>query len=169
MIRANILAEVCKPVKKATTAVVLTHNIDFLFVQSILLSRLHSIGHPKLTIFADASCSTSSYNQQFELLSGLGQRYRVVPLDLGNGRRFHPKAIFLAGPDGASLAIGSGNLTHGGWSCRQRDLGHLRISRRRRTGSRSLPRVSADNFSVRSGFGCDPRLGDGSFHTGQLG
>ena len=116
MIRANILAEVCKPVKKATTAVVLTHNIDFLFVQSILLSRLHSIGHPKLTIFADASCSTSSYNQQFELLSGLGQRYRVVPLDLGNGRRFHPKAIFLAGPDGASLAIGSGNLTHGGWS-----------------------------------------------------
>ena len=110
MIRANILAEVCKPVKKATTAVVLTHNIDFLFVQSILLSRLHSIGHPKLTIFADASCSTSSYNQQFELLSGLGQRYRVVPLDLGNGRRFHPKAIFLAGPDGASLAIGAATL-----------------------------------------------------------
>lgn len=32
------------------------------------------------------------------------------------GRRFHPKAIFLAGPEGGSLAVGSGNLGHGGWS-----------------------------------------------------
>jgi hypothetical protein len=40
----------------------------------------------------------------------------VVPVNLGPGRRFHPKVIFLAGPSGAYLAVGSGNLGHGGWS-----------------------------------------------------
>ncbi len=35
---------------------------------------------------------------------------------MGVGRRFHPKAIFLAGPSKSALAVGSGNATHGGWS-----------------------------------------------------
>jgi hypothetical protein len=102
--------------KDATSAVVLTHNIDFLFLQSILWPRLKACGHPRLTIFADAMCATGTYAEQRPFIEGLGQQYRVVPVDMGTGRRFHPKAIFLAGPIKAVLAVGSGNLTHGGWS-----------------------------------------------------
>jgi hypothetical protein len=116
MIRANILDHVCGSLKSAQAAIVLTHNIDFLFVQSLLLPRLRKLGHPKLTVFADAACATGSYQQQRGLVPALGRRYRTVAVDLGYGRRFHPKAIFPAGPHGASLAVGSGNLTHGGWS-----------------------------------------------------
>ena len=100
----------------ATSAIVLTHNIDFLFLQSIVRPRLRKIGHPKLTVFADAACASGSYRQQRLLLDGLGRHYRVVQVDMGVGRRFHPKAILLAGPTKAALAVGSGNLTHGGWS-----------------------------------------------------
>lgn len=114
--RRNVLEWACDTVKTATTAVVLTHNVDFLLIQSILLPRLRMIGHPRLTVLADAGCAAGSYSQQRFLLDGLGKRYRVVPVDLGRGRRFHPKAILLAGPETAVLAVGSGNLTHGGWS-----------------------------------------------------
>lgn len=100
----------------ATSAIVLTHNIDFLFLQSVVRPRLRKCGHPKLTVFADAGCASGSYRQQHLLLDGLGRHYRVVKVEMGVGRRFHPKAIFLAGPSKAILAVGSGNLTHGGWS-----------------------------------------------------
>ena len=100
----------------ATSAIALTHNIDFLFVQSILRPRLRSCGHPRLTVFADAACSAGSYQQQWRFIADLGQHYRVVPVDMGVGRRFHPKALLLAGPTKAALAVGSGNATHGGWS-----------------------------------------------------
>lgn len=114
--KRNALEWVCGRMKDATSAVVLTHNIDFLFLQSILWPRLKACGHPRLTIFADAMCAAGTYAQQRPFIEGLGQQYRVVPVDMGTGRRFHPKAIFLAGPTKAVLAVGSGNLTHGGWS-----------------------------------------------------
>src|SRR5262249_39299022 len=114
--KQNVLDWATSKVQSATTAVVLTHNIDFLFIESILLSRLRQVGHPRLTIFADAGCAAATYDQQHRLITGLGTRYRVVPIDLGPGRRFHPKAFFLAGKSNAALAVGSGNLTHGGWS-----------------------------------------------------
>ena len=114
--KQNILEWVGGRMTDATGAIVLTHNIDFLFIQSILLPRLQRIGYPKLTIFADVSCAANTYQQQEKLLSGLGRNHRVVLVDMGVGRRFHPKAILLTGPTKASLAVGSGNLTHGGWS-----------------------------------------------------
>ena len=114
--RRNILEWICSTMTDATSAIILTHNIDFLFLQSIVRSRLRKCGHPKLTVFADAACASNSYRQQHLLLDGLGRQYRVVQVDMGVGRRFHPKAILLAGPSKAALAVGSGNLTHGGWS-----------------------------------------------------
>jgi hypothetical protein len=117
--RRSILDWVSGTMSDATCAIILTHNIDFLFLQSILQPRLRKIGHPKLTVFADAECAVGSYQQQEQFLSGLGRDYRVVPVDMGVGRRFHPKALLLAGPTKATLAVGSGNLTHGGWSANQ--------------------------------------------------
>jgi len=117
--RRNVLEWIGGTMTDATSAIVLTHNIDFLFLQSIVCPKLRKSGHPKLTVFADASCAANSYRQQHLLLDGLGRHYRVAQVDMGVGRRFHPKAILLAGPTKAALAVGSGNLTHGGWSANQ--------------------------------------------------
>ena len=114
--KRNVFEWICGTMTDATSAIVLTHNIDFLFLQSIVRPRLRKCGNPKLTIFADAGCATGSYRQQRFALDGLGRHYRVVPVVLESGRRFHPKAILLAGPSKAALAVGSGNVTHGGWS-----------------------------------------------------
>ncbi len=112
--RRNVLSWLAGEVPNARHALVLTHNIHFLFVQSALARKLRQAGNPRITIFADAMCAAQSFAEQRALLDGLGVRYRVVPVDLGVARRFHPKAFLLAGPDRAALAIGSGNLTHGG-------------------------------------------------------
>ncbi|WLB53901.1 hypothetical protein [Bradyrhizobium japonicum] len=116
MSETNVLQKLVDEIKRATTAVILTHNIDFMFAQAILVNRLRKCGSPRLTIFADAGCAAGSFNRQSEIADRVGRSFRVVPVNLGPGRRFHPKAIFLAGPEGASLAVGSGNLGHGGWS-----------------------------------------------------
>ena len=117
--KQNVLDWCCGTMTDATSAVVLTHNIDFLFLQSIVWPRLRKCGHPKLTVFADSICAQGSYRQCGQLLNGIGRDYRVVRVEMGVGRRFHPKAILLAGPSKAALAVGSGNLTHGGWSANQ--------------------------------------------------
>jgi HKD family nuclease len=100
--------------KNINHVVILTHNIDFLFLQSILLNALKSCGHPSLTVFADAQCVRETFPIQAKLISGLGSRFRVIPVTMHPGYRFHPKAIFLAGDSDATLFVGSGNLTFGG-------------------------------------------------------
>ncbi|MHC2001862.1 hypothetical protein ACYQR9_15685 [Methylobacterium sp. CM6241] len=114
--RRNVLGWLTGKVPDALHALVLTHNIDFLFLQSVMAPMLRRAGDPRLVVFADAACASQAFAAQSGLLDGLGDRYRVVPVDLGSARRFHPKALLLSGRAGASLAVGSGNLTHGGMS-----------------------------------------------------
>lgn len=101
--------------KDVTNVVVLTHNIDFVFIQSVVLPALRRCGHPSLTIFADAQCAVESYQHQHLVLDSLGTRFRVVPVAMRPGFRFHPKAILLSGQKKGVLLVGSGNLTFGGW------------------------------------------------------
>lgn len=97
-------------------AIVLTHDIDFMFFQSLVLPALRRRGHPSITILADSRCALATYPRQREYLSGLGTNYRVVPVAMPQPHfRFHPKAILLSGPNGGELFVGSGNLTFGGW------------------------------------------------------
>jgi hypothetical protein len=98
-----------------TNVIILTHNIDFVFIQLMVLPALRRCGRPTLTIFADSQCATETFGYQAPVLSGLGTRYRVVPVAMEPGFRFHPKALFLSSPDKATLLVGSGNLTFGGW------------------------------------------------------
>ena len=112
--RSDLLKTIASA-KEVTNAIVLTHNIDFVFLQTVVLSAFRRCGHPALTIFADAACAAESYSNQAPMLSGLGVRYRVVPVAMEPGFRFHPKAVLLSGPDDATLLVGSGNLTFGGW------------------------------------------------------
>ena len=112
--RENLIKQI-KNTKDVTNVIVFTHNIDFIFLQSVVLRVLKYIGHPKLTVFADAHCSAESYATQNKVLDSIGIRYRVVPVLMEPGFRFHPKAVFLSGPGKGTLLIGSGNLTFGGW------------------------------------------------------
>ncbi|HVT46651.1 MAG TPA: hypothetical protein VHD57_02600 [Vicinamibacterales bacterium] len=98
-----------------TQIVILTHNIEFLFIESLLLTAARKGGNPSLTVFADAQCATGSYARERQQLTQLGRRYRVAPVQMQPGFRFHPKALFLSGPESATLIVGSGNLTFGGW------------------------------------------------------
>jgi hypothetical protein len=113
-VRGDILRSISEE-KDVTNAIILTHNIDFVFVQTVALSLIERCGHPSITIFADASCAATSFSQQSSLLQGIGVRYRVVPVEMEPGFRFHPKAVLLSGPTSATLYVGSGNLTFGGW------------------------------------------------------
>ena len=112
--RQDIL-KIITSAKDITNAVILTHNIDFVFVQSVVIPALRKCGSPSLTIFADAECAAQTYQHQARVLGTLGQRYRVVPVAMKPGFHFHPKAVLLSGPTSATLLVGSGNLTFGGW------------------------------------------------------
>jgi len=112
--RSDILKTIGKA-KKISNLIILTHNIDFVFFQTVVLRRLKKCGNPVITIFADADCAKESYANQKPVIYGLGRRYRVVPVAMDHGFRFHPKAIFCSEEEKASLFVGSGNLTFGGW------------------------------------------------------
>ena len=112
--RADVL-EVISSAKDVTNAVILTHNIDFVFVQTVVLSAFRRCGHPTITVFADSGCAAESFAHQKGVLTSLGVRYRVVPVEMDPGFRFHPKAVLLSGEQAATLLVGSGNLTFGGW------------------------------------------------------
>ena len=101
--------------RDVTNAVILTHNIDFVYVQTVVLAAFRRCGHPTITIFADSTCAAETFAQQKPVLTGLGVRYRVVPVAMNPGFRFHPKAVLLSGETAATLLVGSGNLTFGGW------------------------------------------------------
>jgi len=102
-------------IKEATNIIILTHNIDFVFLQAMILPLLRKCGYPTLTIFADAKCAIESFQRQGPLLDGIGKRYRVVPVAMNPGFRFHSKAIMISSLTRATLAVGSGNLGFGGW------------------------------------------------------
>ena len=113
--RRDVL-KVISSAKEITNAVVLTHNIDFVFLQTVGAFRAPSLwptNHYPLLL--TAGCAAESFAHQRNVLTSLGVRYRVVPVDMGPGFRFHPKAILLSGEQAATLLVGSGNLTFGGW------------------------------------------------------
>lgn len=113
--KQNVLAHLAT-IGDVEDVVVLTHDVDFLFIQSVVLPELRRHGSPKLTILADAGRADDYYARQRDLVSDLGRRFRVVRIAMPPGFRFHPKAILLSGRERAALAVGNGNATYGGWS-----------------------------------------------------
>ena len=104
--RSDVL-KVVSSARNVTNAIVLTHNIDFVFVQTVALSAFRRCGHPTITVFADSGCAADSFAQQRAVLTDLGVRYRVVPVAMGTGFRFHPKAVLLTGEQEGSCSWGA--------------------------------------------------------------
>ncbi|MGM9484776.1 hypothetical protein ACS5PN_26515 [Roseateles sp. NT4] len=112
--RSSLLDALAK-VQDVTDVIVMTHNVDFTFLQTLALRALTRHTQPRITVFADAQCAQESFASQRQHLTGLGLRYRVVPVAMAPGFRFHPKVVLLAGPSDATLFVGSGNLGLPGW------------------------------------------------------
>lgn len=101
--------------KDLQNVIVLTHNVDCVFLESVLLPTLRRVGNPALTVFAEERCAFEMYNSNRPYLSRLGRQYRLVPVSLPHPFRFHPKAVLLSSTAHASLFVGSGNVGFGGW------------------------------------------------------
>ena len=122
----NDLLKTISGQKDLTNVIILTFNIDLIFLEHVLLRALKRCGHPSLTIFADSDEIRRTFESQRAWLAGIGRRYRVIPIAMSPGYRFHPKAVLLSGPEKAELLVGSGNLTFGGF--RQNDEVWTRFS-----------------------------------------
>ena len=101
--------------RDVTNVVVLTFNIDLVFVETVLLRSLRGCGYPSMTILADAEEVTRTFQGQSPWLSAVGHRFRVVPVWMGDHFRFHPKIVLLSGVEHAELLVGSGNASFGGF------------------------------------------------------
>ncbi len=112
--RLDIPKEIAKT-GKILSITVLTHNIDYVFLQLVVLPMLRKCGDPNFTILADTQCANDSYASQWKVASGIGSRFRVVRVSSKTGFRFHPKAILISGEKKGCLYVGSGNLSFGGW------------------------------------------------------
>jgi hypothetical protein len=112
-VRNDLLKAIARS-KDLSNVIVLTYNVDLIFVEAVFLRNLRRCGYPSLTVLADAEEVTKTFDAQARWLSAIGRRFRVVPVPMPRGFRFHPKAVLLSGPAGGELFVGSGNLTFGG-------------------------------------------------------
>jgi len=111
----NDIIKIIVDLKEVDHVVILTYNVDLMFIQSMLLPKLKKCGHPNLLIFADIERTTETYQSQHKWVQGIGSRYRLVPVHLNHYGSFHPKAVLLSSEQKATLLVGSGNLSFAGW------------------------------------------------------
>jgi hypothetical protein len=97
---------------KWNQALFTTFALSLSFFESILLRSLRQVGCQEVWVVSDLQGYRASLMERRS--NAVGQDYRLIPMRLGNGV-FHPKCIYLSGPDEDALIVGSGNLTFGGF------------------------------------------------------
>ena len=100
------LLEESEPVGEA---LFLSYGAQLGFFERSGLAAARSLG-ARVSVVADAS----RVSVDVDAVRRAGLRYLDGRVDLP-GRAFHPKLVVLAGANGATVAIGSANLTLGGW------------------------------------------------------
>ncbi|GAB3137191.1 hypothetical protein GCM10027290_02470 [Micromonospora sonneratiae] len=96
--------------RQAREAVFCTFNADLGFFERTVLGVTQATG-ARITVLGDARMS----NPDPRAARNAGTRYVHGIAVTGNGSAFHPKLMVVAGPERVVLAIGSGNLSVGGW------------------------------------------------------
>jgi len=89
-----------------------TYVFSLSFFESILLRKLRQAGCREIWVVADVHGYRMSLIERRS--RAVGHEYRLVPVRLANGV-FHPKCLYLEGADQDALAVGSGNVTFGGF------------------------------------------------------
>jgi hypothetical protein len=89
-----------------------TFALSLTFFESMLLRELRKSGCKEIVIVTDINGYRQSLMERRS--RAIGQEYRLIPVSLPKGI-FHPKFCYLQGERNDLLAIGSGNLTFGGF------------------------------------------------------
>src|SRR4030042_1251696 len=100
------------PGGKFHSAIFTTYSINLYYLEQKVLPLLGSKGIHYVSILVDGGM-LSSQLENFSYLSQQRKRKYAINGIQSNGA-FHPKLIFLAGPDSVLLLVGSGNLTTSG-------------------------------------------------------
>jgi hypothetical protein len=100
------------PTGKFHSAIFTTYSINLYYLEQQVLPLLGSKGIHYVSILADGAM-LSNQLEHYGYLSQQRKRNYAVHGIQSNGA-FHPKLIFLAGPDSVLLLVGSGNLTTSG-------------------------------------------------------
>lgn len=112
---------------KWNQALFTTYTLSLSFFDSLLLRALRQVGCQEIWVISDLQGYKASLIERRS--HAIGHDYRLIPVRLNNGV-FHPKCIYLAGPDEDALSVGSGNLTFGGFG---RNLEVLEVFTSRKT------------------------------------
>jgi hypothetical protein len=90
-----------------------TYALSLTFFETyILKAGLIRNGCQSVWVVADVDGYQQSLTERQS--ARVGQEYHLIPVALPDGV-FHPKCIYLSGPSGDVLLVGSGNLTFGGF------------------------------------------------------
>lgn len=89
-------------------ALFLTFNVDLGYFETRLLGLLRATG-ARITVVADAGV----WSPDTRAVKHAGRAYHLGLVE--HATAFHPKLMVLAGPKRVTAAVGSGNLTIGGW------------------------------------------------------
>ncbi|MCC6694347.1 MAG: hypothetical protein IT365_01835 [Candidatus Hydrogenedentes bacterium] len=94
-------------------ALLLTYSFDPLFFERVVLRDLWAGGMNECLVIADRRALDEALPRAIGQVHHLGRRYRLTTPS-GDTMQ-HAKLILRAGPAGAVVWVGSGNLTCGGW------------------------------------------------------
>lgn len=100
------------PIGKFHSAIFTTYSINLYYLEQQVLPLLGAKDIHYVSILADGAM-LSSQLENFSFLSQQRKRNYAINGIQSNGA-FHPKLIFLAGPNSVLLLVGSGNLTSSG-------------------------------------------------------
>lgn len=96
--------------RQAREALFCTFNADLGYLERTVLGVTQSTG-ARVTVVADGRIS----DPDPRAARNAGTRYVHGLAVTGSGAAFHPKVTVIAGPERAMVAVGSGNLSSGGW------------------------------------------------------
>jgi hypothetical protein len=105
-----LFAEVKHADRQAREALFCTFNADLGYFERTVLGVTQATG-ARVTVVADARLS----DPDPRAARNAGTRYVYGLAVPSSGAAFHPKVTVIAGPERAVVAIGSGNLSTGGW------------------------------------------------------
>lgn len=100
------------PTDKFHSAIFTTYSINLYYLEQQVLPLLGSKGIHYVSILADGAMLSTQLEHYGYLSQQRKRNYAVHGIQSSGA--FHPKLIFLAGPDSVLLLVGSGNLTTSG-------------------------------------------------------
>ncbi|GAA4610071.1 hypothetical protein BJY16_007656 [Actinoplanes octamycinicus] len=94
----------------AEEVLVLSYTADLRFFETICLPEAHAAG-ARVTVVHDINANLVPADE----VHHAGVHYTDVPVRCRSDGEFHPKLLVVVGNEHALVAVGSGNVTEGGW------------------------------------------------------